>query len=144
MVLFFEYWCLSLDAQKRNMPSLVARVCSMKLTSASRLRPVCGGFHNLIRFNCAPFFASCCRHRVLTVTYLGACRCAAYLRLEQSSPARTLGLWFESHSRPHSRGPGFDSRRYQIFWEVVGLELGPLSLVRISEELLERKVAASA
>jgi hypothetical protein len=25
----------------------------------------------------------------------------------------------------------------------VGLELGPLSLVRISEELLERKVAAS-
>jgi hypothetical protein len=28
-----------------------------------------------------------------------------------------------------SRGPGFDSRRYQIFWEVVGLEWGPLSLV---------------
>jgi len=28
------------------------------------------------------------------------------------------------------RGPGFDSRRYQIFWVVVGLERGPLSLVR--------------
>jgi hypothetical protein len=41
-----------------------------------------------------------------------------------------------------SRGPGFYSRRYQIFWEVVGLEQGPLSLVRITEELLERKVAA--
>jgi hypothetical protein len=41
-----------------------------------------------------------------------------------------------------SRGPGFDSRRYQIFWEVVGLERGPLSLVRIIEELLESKVAA--
>jgi hypothetical protein len=41
-----------------------------------------------------------------------------------------------------SRGPGFDSRRYQMFWEVVGLERGPLSLVRIIEELLERKVAA--
>jgi hypothetical protein len=41
-----------------------------------------------------------------------------------------------------SRGPGFDSRRYQIFWEVVGLERGPLSLVRITEQLLERKVAA--
>jgi hypothetical protein len=27
--------------------------------------------------------------------------------------------------------------RYQIFWEVVGLERGPLSLVRIIEELLE-------
>jgi hypothetical protein len=33
---------------------------------------------------------------------------------------------------------GFDSRRYQIFWEVVGLEQGPLSLVSISEELLGR------
>jgi hypothetical protein len=39
------------------------------------------------------------------------------------------------------RGPGFDSRRYQVFWEVVGLERGPLSLVRIIEELLEWKVA---
>jgi hypothetical protein len=39
-----------------------------------------------------------------------------------------------------SRGAGFDSQRYQIFWEVVGLERGPLSLVRIIEELLERKV----
>jgi hypothetical protein len=36
-----------------------------------------------------------------------------------------------------SRGPGFDSWRYQIFWEVVGLEQDPLSLVRIIEELLE-------
>jgi hypothetical protein len=36
-----------------------------------------------------------------------------------------------------SYGPGFDSRRYQIFWEVVGLERGALSLVRIIEELLE-------
>jgi hypothetical protein len=40
------------------------------------------------------------------------------------------------------RGPGFISWRYQIFLEVVGLERGPLSLVRITEELLERKVAA--
>jgi hypothetical protein len=41
-----------------------------------------------------------------------------------------------------SRGPGFDSGRYQIFSEVMGLERGPLSLVRIIEELLERKVSA--
>jgi hypothetical protein len=35
-----------------------------------------------------------------------------------------------------SRGPGFDSRRYHIFLEVVGLERGPLRVVRIIEELL--------
>jgi hypothetical protein len=29
-----------------------------------------------------------------------------------------------------SRGPRFDSRRYHIFWEVVGLERGPLSPAR--------------
>jgi hypothetical protein len=41
------------------------------------------------------------------------------------------------------RGPGFDSRRYQIFWEVVGIERGPLSLVRITEEPLEWKSSGS-
>jgi hypothetical protein len=38
---------------------------------------------------------------------------------------------------------GFDSRRYQIFWEVVGLERGQLSLVNTTEELLGRKCSAS-
>jgi hypothetical protein len=42
-----------------------------------------------------------------------------------------------------SRDPGFDSRRYQIFWEVVGLKRGPLSLVSVSEELLEWEVAVA-
>jgi hypothetical protein len=37
---------------------------------------------------------------------------------------------------------GFDSRRYQNFLEVVGLERGPLGLMRIIEELLGNKVAA--
>jgi hypothetical protein len=35
----------------------------------------------------------------------------------------------------------FDSWRYQIFWEVVGLERGPLSLVSTIEELLGRKIS---
>jgi hypothetical protein len=38
---------------------------------------------------------------------------------------------------------GFDSRRYQIFWEVVGLERGPISLVSTTEELLWRKSSGS-
>jgi len=40
------------------------------------------------------------------------------------------------------RGPGFDPRHYQIFWVVVCLERGPLSLVslvRSIEELLAWK-----
>jgi hypothetical protein len=34
---------------------------------------------------------------------------------------------------------GFNSRRYQIFWEVVGLERDPLNLMSTIEELLQRK-----
>jgi hypothetical protein len=34
---------------------------------------------------------------------------------------------------------GFDSRRYYIFWEVLGLERGLLSLMSTTEDLLERK-----
>jgi hypothetical protein len=35
------------------------------------------------------------------------------------------------------RGRWFDSRRYQILWEVVGLERSPLSLVSTTGKLLE-------
>jgi hypothetical protein len=42
-----------------------------------------------------------------------------------------------------SIGLGFDSRHYQIFWEVVGLERGPLSLVSTNEELPGRKSSGS-
>jgi hypothetical protein len=38
---------------------------------------------------------------------------------------------------------GFDSQGYHIFWEVVCLERGPLSLVSTIEELLERKSSGS-
>jgi hypothetical protein len=37
----------------------------------------------------------------------------------------------------------FDSRRYQIFWEILGLERVPLSFVGKIEELLERKSSGS-
>jgi hypothetical protein len=42
-----------------------------------------------------------------------------------------------------SRGSGLDSRRYRIFWEAVSLKRGPLSLVRINEELHEWKMGSS-
>jgi hypothetical protein len=41
-----------------------------------------------------------------------------------------------------SRSPGFDSRRYQIFREILGLERGPFSFMITAEELLGRKIAA--
>jgi hypothetical protein len=53
--------------------------------------------------------------------------------------ARPVVQWSESLATD----PEFDYRRYQIFWEVVGLERGPLSFVRISEELLEWKSSGS-
>jgi hypothetical protein len=37
----------------------------------------------------------------------------------------------------------FDFRLYHIFWEIVGLERGPLSLVSTIEELLGRKSSGS-
>jgi hypothetical protein len=39
--------------------------------------------------------------------------------------------------------PGSIPQHYQILWEVVGLERGPLSLLRIIEELLEWKNSGS-
>jgi hypothetical protein len=42
-----------------------------------------------------------------------------------------------------SRGPGFGSRHFLIFREAVGLERGPLSLVRTTEELLGRNSSGS-
>jgi hypothetical protein len=53
-------------------------------------------------------------------------------------------LWSIGHSSwLQIQRSGFDSRHYQIFWDVVGLERGPLSLVSTIEELLKRKSKGS-
>jgi hypothetical protein len=59
--------------------------------------------------------------------------------LDNRPPLRSSGQspWLQI------RRTGFDSRRYQIFWEVVGLERGPLSLVSTTEELLDKKGSGS-
>jgi hypothetical protein len=48
-------------------------------------------------------------------------------------------LWSSGSSWLQIQCPGFDSRHYQIVWELVGLQWGPLSLVSTIEKLLERK-----
>jgi hypothetical protein len=53
-------------------------------------------------------------------------------------------LWFSGQSSwLQMQRSGFDSQRYQTFWEVVGLERGPLSLVSTIEEFLESKNSGS-
>jgi hypothetical protein len=55
-----------------------------------------------------------------------------------------LPLWSNGQSsRLQIQRSMFDSWHYQIFWEVVGLELGLLSLMSTTEELLERKSSSS-
>jgi hypothetical protein len=51
----------------------------------------------------------------------------------------TVSVVYWSQFLAADRGPGFDSQRCQIFSVAVDLERGLLSLVRINEELLERK-----
>jgi hypothetical protein len=53
-------------------------------------------------------------------------------------------MWFSGQSSwLQIQTSGLDSRSYQIFWGVVGLERGPLSLVSTTEELLGRKSSDS-
>jgi hypothetical protein len=51
----------------------------------------------------------------------------------------TIGGWYIRPVEASDPEAWFDSRRYQIFWEVVGLERDALSFVSTIEELLERK-----
>jgi hypothetical protein len=58
----------------------------------------------------------------------------------KSIPVTGPPLWSSGRSSwLQIQKSGFDSQRYQTFWEVVGLERDPLSLVSTIEELLERK-----
>jgi hypothetical protein len=63
-----------------------------------------------------------------------------HLILLSSSEGPWPPLWSSGQSSwLHIQRSWLDSRRCQIFWEVVGLEQGPLSLVSTIEELLEGK-----
>jgi hypothetical protein len=51
-------------------------------------------------------------------------------------------LWASGQSSwQQIRRSRLDSRSYEIFWEAVGLDRAPLSLMSVIEELLERKIS---
>jgi hypothetical protein len=55
-------------------------------------------------------------------------------------------LWLNRIAIGHPKMKKFGARKensYQIFWEVVDLERGPLSLVSTTEELLGRNSSCS-
>jgi hypothetical protein len=60
-------------------------------------------------------------------------------RLTDWPPLRSSG----QSSLLQTHRPGFDFWLYQIYWEVVGQERGPLNLVSTIDELLERKSSGS-
>jgi hypothetical protein len=66
---------------------------------------------------------------------------------ESFVPESALGrlpLWASGQSSwLQIQRPGFDFRRYQIFWEIVDLERGPFSLESTIEELLGWKNSGS-
>jgi hypothetical protein len=97
---------------------------------------------------------TCCmqpaqRHSCLLCTTANThCTCSTSdsNRQHQSS----LEQWYQPfcwHTRQsfwlQSQTSRFDSQCYQVFWEVVGLEQGPLSLVSKTEELLGRNSSGS-
>jgi hypothetical protein len=79
-------------------------------------------------------------HSFRTSPYLRYCLPSSFVAPQ---PNRLVDLVVRV-SGYRSRDPGVDSRRYQILWEVVGLERGTFSLVSTIEELLGRNGSRSA
>jgi hypothetical protein len=76
-------------------------------------------------------------------TKVGFCAIKLVLSFDLFSPCRPP-LWSSGQSSwLQIQMSGFDSRRYQIYWELVGLEWGPLSSVSSVEELLQRNSSGS-
>jgi hypothetical protein len=80
---------------------------------------------------------------VLSVCYITYCLCAVCHSIKLFYEVYVYygpPLWSSGQSSwQQTQKTRVRFRRYQIFWEVAGLERGPLSLVRIIEELLEWK-----
>jgi hypothetical protein len=80
---------------------------------------------------------------ILDITYSGKLLKKAYIFKIVLHKGQPL-LWPSGQSSwLQMQRSGFGSWLYQIFWEVVGLERGSLSLMSKTEELLERKSSGS-
>jgi hypothetical protein len=80
-------------------------------------------------------------HFVIAASLLAALDIPAFYFGEASLLFNKILL--ESSSWLQIQRSGFDSRRHQIFWEALGPERGPLSLVSTIQELLGRKSSGS-
>jgi hypothetical protein len=91
-------------------------------------------------------FVLVCNYLLQSCTLLLICfvfdSCKTFLLRWTHSSDRLCGLVVRV-SGYRSRGPGFDSQPYKIFWQVGGQERGPLSLVITNEELLEKRSSGS-
>jgi hypothetical protein len=77
----------------------------------------------------------CCRKRLLEFSNTGFWKVCPKVNRLCDLVVRVSGYG--------SRGPGSDSRHYQIFWDVSGLKQGPLSLMSTIGMLFERKSSGS-
>jgi hypothetical protein len=109
-------WPGSLVANERNVPSPGLHEFESETRSELTLVPTA-------------WFLANCRCRNSPHVY----RVKHYYLTPRSDRLHDLVVRFPDY---RSRGPGFDSQHYQIFWEIVGLERGPFSLVSTTEELL--------
>jgi hypothetical protein len=73
----------------------------------------------------------------LFINHLRIYLCSVSVRSDRLCGLVVKSFWVQTQ-RSRVRFP-----RFQIFWEAAGLQRGPLSLVRTTEELLEEKVSAA-
>jgi hypothetical protein len=93
------------------------------------------GLHGVTSQEIEPFHSHCCEN--LKFPHIHSQPCIILNRVNHKTAS--VIQWSEFQN---PRGAGFDCRRYKIFCVTVVLQRFPLSLMRINEELLERKVAA--
>jgi hypothetical protein len=97
--------------------------------STLSMETCCGSLRFCVCLCCSLF----CRCRSNVADIKAVAKISQYICTSHYIWTEIISLWSSGRSFWH----------YQIFWEVGGLERGPLSLVRTTEELLEWKSCGS-